>query len=391
MENYVLVQSDFGIISTLIIIIGVSFMLQRLRAFKYVGPLVTIIIIGLIAGHAHILPHMTASYGFFLSYAIPPSLILLCIATDLSDIKKLNSKMVLSLASNFVSLIIICTIAGVIFTPVLPESWKLAGMFIATYTGGSVNLNAIAHTLNTSKETVIAANTADYLIGLPIAMTYFVLPRVVFATTWFKNLWPYTHSDYETHEINNDEVKEFLGEKIWSIHHIATLLAIVAAIYWFSEAISALLPADYAKTAELIIYVTLAFAIGQIPYIKKIKAGAVDLGIFFGVSFVLVLVLMLDFSSFLTAFSWVVPFCALVLVGGGFIHFAICKLLKVPYEYTLIALMAGTADGSTAGILASTAGWQKLVPVGILIGIVSALLGNYAALIGAYLVNFIVN
>ncbi len=53
---------------------------------------------------------------------------------------------------------------GLVFAEKISEGWKVAGMFVGTYTGGSANLTAIGTGLNVSRQTLAAANAADYVI-----------------------------------------------------------------------------------------------------------------------------------------------------------------------------------------------------------------------------------
>ena len=64
------------------------------------------------------------------------------------------------------SVCLMATVFGVIFGNKMFEGWKIAGMFVGTYTGGSSNLTAIAVGLDAANETIAAANAADYVIGM---------------------------------------------------------------------------------------------------------------------------------------------------------------------------------------------------------------------------------
>ncbi len=43
---------------------------------------------------------------------------------------------------------------GLVFAEKISEGWKVAGMFVGTYTGGSANLTAIGTGLNVSRQTL---------------------------------------------------------------------------------------------------------------------------------------------------------------------------------------------------------------------------------------------
>ena len=66
--------------------------------------------------------------------------------------------------------------SDVLFANKIDEGWKVAGMFVGTYTGGSSNLTAIAVGLDASKNTIASANAADYVVGIPTLILMFATP-----------------------------------------------------------------------------------------------------------------------------------------------------------------------------------------------------------------------
>ena len=58
--------------------------------------------------------------------------------------RKLSKEPVIALASAIFSVCVAALVFGVLFANKIDEGWKVAGMFVGTYTGGSSNLTAIA-------------------------------------------------------------------------------------------------------------------------------------------------------------------------------------------------------------------------------------------------------
>lgn len=71
--------------------------------------------------------------------------------------KLLNRNSIIALASAAVSVCLMAFVFGVLFASKIDEGWKIAGMFVGTYTGGSSNLTAIAVGLDAAKGTIAAA------------------------------------------------------------------------------------------------------------------------------------------------------------------------------------------------------------------------------------------
>lgn len=104
---------------------------------------------------------------------------------------------VISLISAIFSVGVIAFLFGLFFAEKIPEGWKVAGMFVGTYTGGSSNLTAIAIALEASNETIVSANAADYVIGIPSMILMFAAPAILKSSAFFNKIWPYKHTEDE--------------------------------------------------------------------------------------------------------------------------------------------------------------------------------------------------
>ena len=100
--------------------------------------------------------------------------------------RKLSKEPVIALASAIFSVCVAALVFGVLFANKIDEGWKVAGMFVGTYTGGSSNLTAIAVGLEASKNTIASANAADYVVGIPTLILMFATPALYKSSKWLK-------------------------------------------------------------------------------------------------------------------------------------------------------------------------------------------------------------
>src|SRR5699024_11684464 len=100
---------------------------------------------------------------------------------------------------------IVTVVAGIIFAPMIEEGWKVAGMFVGTYTGGSSNLTAIGYGLDASANTFAAANAADYVVGVPTLILMFAFPVIASKSKRFQRIWPYA-LDRKSTRLNSSHV-----------------------------------------------------------------------------------------------------------------------------------------------------------------------------------------
>lgn len=168
--------------------IALSFYLQKSKIFKNLGPALTVIILGMILSNFKVVPVSTEVYGTIMYYAIPLSVSIMLLSIDFKAFLKLSKQPLISIVVAAFSVSIVAFLSGLFFAPLMDEGWKVAGMFVGTYTGGSSNLNAIAAGLEASTNTIAAANAADYVIGMPSIIFLFAAPALIKKSKAFKKI-----------------------------------------------------------------------------------------------------------------------------------------------------------------------------------------------------------
>ena len=71
--------------------------------------------------------------------------------------------------------------------------------------------------------------------------------------------------------------------------------------------------------------------------------------------------------------------------GCTVLHFLICRLFKIKYEYVLLSMVGCIVDGPTA----AGGNWKSLINVGLIMGVIAGACGNYAGIFVAYAVKAI--
>lgn len=379
-------QSSESMLAVILCMIALAFWLQKFKGFKTIGPALITIIFGIILVNLKIVPGYCDIYGTISVYCIPISISLYLLNVDFRQIVKMSKEPLLSIASAVLSVSAVAVIFGIIFGSTVQEGWKVAGMFVGTYTGGSANLTAIATGLNASADTIAAANAADYVIGMPTLLFMFTAPAILKNSKKFQKFWPYSFTEKEL-EGDGDE-KELMEAEEWGVKDIASLLAIAASIVAVATKLSGFLSADFASAGRILMISTLSILVAQIPAVRKLK-GAMNLGLFFGMMFLAVVGFSVDIRGFIGSALNITLMCFCVIVSSFILHLLITRLLKIKYEYVLLGIVGAIADGPTSALVASGAKWKKLISIGLLMGIIGGVCGNYFGIAVAYLVRMV--
>ncbi|GGP10737.1 DUF819 family protein [Oceanobacillus neutriphilus] len=378
-----------SLLAIMAITVALGFYLQRFKGFKLLGPALIVIIISVVLANLKIVPFEADVYGVVAEYAIPLSISMMLLSVDIKEMLKLSKKPLIAMGIAALSVGLVTLVAGIIFAPLIFEGWKIAGMFIGTYTGGSSNLTAIGYGLDASPVTFAAANAADYVIGVPTLIIMFAFPSIAARSKWFKKIWPYSLSTNELEGGEKEQEDAFLEKKQWSIQDIAWSFAIAFAITGIATFLSGYAPESFQSAARILLITTLAVVVAQLKPIKKIK-GNMDLGLFMALFFLTTIGYMVNIKEFVGATLAIALFCFVVVLGSLIVHALICRLFKIEYQYVLISIIASIADGSTSALVAASAKWKALISLAIILGVIGTVLGNYIGIGTAYLIKFII-
>lgn len=303
---------------------------------------------------------------------------------DIKALLKLSREPFVAMLVSVLSVSFLAFLFGLIFAKEIEDGWKVAGMFVGSYTGGSPNLTAIATALGTSREAIAAANAADYVVGTPAVIFYMSLPPILKASKQFNKIWPYSFTEEEL--AKDDGQGEFLGSKEWSIKEISSLIAIAMIIVAASTFVSQYFPDSVKGSARLILISTVSLILSRFPFIRKLR-GNNDLGLFFSLLFLTVLGLTINLKGFLSSTFYITIFCALIIIFSMIFQWVVSRILKIKYQYVLLATVAAVWDGPTSALVAGGAKWKSLMSIAIIMGIMGGVCGNYLGITVAFLIK----
>ncbi|HHN8248869.1 DUF819 family protein [Clostridioides difficile] len=372
-----------SILAVMTSMIALGFYLQRYKAIKSLGPALTIIIMGIILSNLKVVPVSIELYGTISTYAIPVSMTIMLMSVDLKEMTKLSREPLIAIFVAVLTVSIMAFLFGLVFAEKISEGWKVAGMFVGTYTGGSANLTAIGTGLNVSRQTLAAANAADYVIGVPTLIFMFALPTILKNSKKFKKLWPYHVEESELEDCQNEE---FMESKEWSIKDIAWMLAIGFVVTEVSTILAGYFNSSFSSAARILLVTTISIIIAQLKPVKKLK-GNLDLGLFVALFFLCTIGFSVDIKEFLGSTFTITLYCFSIIFASFVFHLSITRLLKIKYQYVILSIVGAIADGPTSALVAASAKWNSLVSVAVVMGVIGGVLGNYAGISVAYAIK----
>ena len=386
MESLALITRTDGLMFVILLMVALSLWLQRYKVFKSLGPVLTVVVFGIILSNTGIVPISHDLYGTLSTYCVPLSISICMLSMNLTELKKLNKEPVIALVSAIGSVCLVAIGLGFFFAPHIVEGWKCAGMFVGTYTGGTPNLTAIATGLDCSRETLAAANAADYVVSTPLMVFLFAAPMLMKASKKWNKFWPY---QFTQDELESGDKEPLMSDKKWSIRDISWLLTIGFFVTFVTTAVAQkIFPADFWKAGRLLLLTTTSILIAQLKPVQKLR-GNLDLGLFISLTFLSTIGFAVDLKQFLGSAFMMTMYVFLMLVGCIVLHLIICRIFKIKYEYVVLSMVGCIVDGPTSSLTAAGAGWKSLINVGLIMGVLAGAAGNYVGIGVAYAVKAI--
>lgn len=381
-----LISETQGLLFVVLFMVALALWLQKYKIFKSLGPVLTVVVLGIVLSNTHAVPISHEFYDSISLYCVQAAICICLLSMNVTELRKLNRQPVLALVSAIASVCIVAIVLGIFFAPRITEGWKCAGMFVGTYTGGTPNLTAIATGLDTSRETLAAANAADYVVSTPLMVFLFAAPAILKASKKWNKFWPYQFKPEELDEAGSEPL---MSDKKWSIKDIAWLLTIGFGVAWVTTMVAqAIFPDTFWKAGRLLLVTTVSICLAQVPAVKKLR-GNLDLGLFISLTFLATIGFAVDLKQFLGSALMMTLYVFFMLVGCILLHLLICRLMKIKYEYVVLSMVGCIVDGPTAGLTAAGGNWKSLINVGVIMGVIAGASGNYVGIMVSYAVKAI--
>ncbi len=325
-----------------------------------------------------------------MSVAILLAIPLLLFSLDLRRWMKLAGEALKSLALAMVSLFAAIFIGYFLWGHAIPESWKVGGMLVGIYTGGTPNLAAIATALEVSPNIFILTHTYDVVLG---AMCLLFLMSI--AQRLFNRFLP-RFSDQEHHikmaegDLTTNEIDDFSGMmNLKTMGQLGKAFLVTIAIVGVSFGLSLLVPKSAQMTVLILSITSLGLGASLIKWINRIPK-TFQLGMYLIIAFSLTVSSMADLRGmFQIEFLNLFLFVAMAVFGSMIIHVLLSKLFKVDTDTTIITITALTYSPPFVPAVAAALRNKDIIISGLTVGIIGYAFGNYAGVLIAYLLKLL--
>ena len=323
----------------------------------------------------------------FSSITIMLCLPLILFSLDVKKWFKMAGSALTSLLIGLFTVLVMIFAGYFIFRGSIDEIWKVSGMLVGVYTGGTPNMAAIKTALNISQEIYILTHTYEMMLGAIYLVFIFSIGQRVFL--WF--LPPFKSpetGDLKIEKLNLEEDMESY-DGIFTKKIFLPLLGafgLSVLILGISFVIGSLFSEEFKSAAIVIMVTTLGIAFSFIPRVKRIKK-TFQLGMYFILIFCLAVSSMADISKLANISMNLFYYVGFAMFGSHILHAFIAKFFKIDADTVIISGSALICSPPFVPVVAASLKNKEVILTGMIVGIAGYAIGNYLGVAVAYILK----
>ena len=366
-----MITDPFAVFLVLAVVVYVAIFLEgRYRLFRSFSAALVGILLAMILSNAGVIPGDSRAYDILIDPGVSLGIVLILLNVDLRSVLEAGPKMLLAFGIGAVGTALGSFFSALVLAPAVgPETWKLAGQFTGTYTGGGVNFAALGQAFDTSSALFSAAIAADVLITALWMMVCLTVPVLLGSSQ--------DRLAREQAPAISDKPMS-LARALYSsgrsmeLADAAALAAIAFGSVWAASSLGGLLP----QIPEVLWLTTIALAIAQLPVVKRL-AGAAMWGYYLLLLFLSTNGAQSVIANILEVGPAVVYFAIGTVALHGVTIFGLGRLFRVDWPTLVVASQANVGGPPSAMALATARGYMKSLLPGVAVGLLGYALGNY--------------
>ncbi len=386
---------------TCALVFWVSSQVWAKRFFQIIPSIVLVYFIPTFASALGLIPTDSPTYDWMRDYLLPFSLFVLMITTDVTAILRIGPRAIAMMLFGTAGVVIGGPVVLLLFGHWLPpDAWKGLAALSGSWIGGGGNFAAIKESVGAPDSIIGPIIIVDTLIA------YTWMGVLLFLANYQKVIDRWNNASSAILEDLNRRLKEFQETQLRPITlpdvSMVVALGFVGAVtcqhlsVWLYSAVELVLEQRAPNVASIfspftwlvILVSTLGIVLSFTPVRRIERAGASKIGYAALYLFLTSIGAKADLKGLLEApvlllagIVWILIHVLFLVIGA--------RLLRAPLFLVAVGSQANIAGAASAPIVAA-AYYESMAPVGLLMGVLGYLLGNYAGLLCAYLLQIVV-
>lgn len=323
-----------------------------------------------LATQVNILPRESEFYDTIWRVMVPLAIAMFLIKADIVEIIRRGGRVLLGFAVGTVGVIVGVFIAAAVLQ-LGPEEAKLAGVFSATYIGGSMNFAAVAEAVRFEDRSLLASALAiDNVLG-----------TLCIVFLMYMGSWGFLQRGFAWRAetiFHTPTEAELAGDRVMSLPHLFAAVAISAIACAAASAImTAVGHPSYSMLAITVIMTTIG-TFGK-KFVARIKGEDVlAMGLMY--MFIAMVGTGVNFQAMFSAAPGLFLMVLIIFLTHFVFMFAAAYVFKLNYAEIIIASLACITGPPVVAAVAIAFKWDNLLAPGVLTGVLGYIIGNFIGL-----------
>ncbi len=359
-------DNALAVMAALFVVASLGFAAERTKWGRTLTGAVWTILGAIALSNLNIIPKASPAYDFVFGYMVAILIPLFLFQANLRRIFMETSRMALAfMVASLGS--VLGTILAFYLVDLGPQSADLAGIFTATYIGGSVNYAATIETLNYTNSSMISAATAvDNLASALFLAMLAVLPA-----------WNFVAKRFVKIDHTQAPVKEDISIKSETITSASMAWALTVSLVIVAVGTMTANALGMPSMKYLVITVLTIIPATFVPALMDRLKGAFEIGTVLAYVFFGAIAAGADIGQLISVAPMLLIFVLVVLSTHSLVTFGLGAFLKLSLPELIIASNAAVLGATTAPALAAAQGWRDLVTPGVLVGVLGYAIGTF--------------
>lgn len=363
----------------------IIYICYRFPSVNKIGPVLLCYIVGIALGSSGMMPNEAKPIQDIISSSvIVLGIPLLLFTMNVKTWFQLAGKALLSFMLGSLAVIIVVFFGYIAFKTSVADAWKIAGMLIGVYTGGTPNLAAIKEALNVDSPTFVIVHTYDTLFS----MVYIIFLMSIGQRFFLKFLPSFTHSEEEESGASSGEEIKLYGDifKKTIMIHLLKALTLGIMVVAISLGVSQIVPSHYQTMIVILAITTFGILFSLHPRVHALER-TFQLGMYFIYVFCTVVGSMVNIDTIININISLMIYVFVAIFGSLLLHALLCKIFSVDTDTFVITSVAGICSPPFVPVVADALHNRHIILSGITTGVIGYAIGNYLGITLGYLMS----
>lgn len=303
---------------------------------------------------------------------------LVLFSADVRQWGKMAGKNLIALFTGIVSVVVVVVLGYFIFRGFgMKDLWKVSGLLVGVYTGGTPNLAALKMMLDVDANTYILTHTYDLIIGVAYLSFLMSVGQRLFNKVL--PAYPYRQDEVRIRDLDGKD-------PFWGIFRRSVFVPLLKAyglailIFGIAVGLSTLVADSMMMVVVILSITTLGLAASFLPSINKIEK-TFESGMYLILIFSLVVSSMADVRHFSGITPGLFAYVTMAVFGSLAMQVLLARFFKIDSDTVIITSTAMICSPPFVPVVAGALKNKDIIIPGITMGIIGYVVGNYLGFI----------